>query len=311
MTVELTPEKTRELIATRRAAKERGELSIEGEYMLQALERSLSADLFDEANKTWQEKTEWVQKDKRFDVLIPWGKHRADVLREYIERLETFVAAAEKLVRCKGRFHSEQNYRALAALFGVTTPDIDMEQPDAALQNFRDIAHCFNDLRRFIGAKWPGVADLPSPEGVLLNGPEWKHETDAMIAALNRVADFYENDKPEQPHHNGMMHLSQQLAAAEAKLAELEKQEPHHYAVFEPEIFGEGDSWKSCHPDFDGAKAFYSRPAPAINLAEMVKKVMPAYADNNIEEFYGCSDEFCAGWNHHDAAILRNIEEVK
>lgn len=41
-----------------------------------------------------------------------------------IAELETIRAAAEKLVRCKGRYHSEQNYRALAALFGVTTPDL-------------------------------------------------------------------------------------------------------------------------------------------------------------------------------------------
>lgn len=34
------------------------------------------------------------------------------------------VAAAEKLVRCKGRYHSEINYRSLAKLFGVTTPDL-------------------------------------------------------------------------------------------------------------------------------------------------------------------------------------------
>ena len=34
------------------------------------------------------------------------------------------IKAAEKLVRCKGRYHSEQNYRALAALFGVTVPDL-------------------------------------------------------------------------------------------------------------------------------------------------------------------------------------------
>ncbi|MDI8029129.1 ead/Ea22-like family protein, partial [Salmonella enterica subsp. enterica serovar Kentucky] len=32
--------------------------------------------------------------------------------------------AAEKLVRCKGRYHSELNYRALAKLFGVVTPDL-------------------------------------------------------------------------------------------------------------------------------------------------------------------------------------------
>ena len=41
---------------------------------------------------TWQEKTEWVQTDRRFDVLLPWGKHRADVLKEYIERLESHIA---------------------------------------------------------------------------------------------------------------------------------------------------------------------------------------------------------------------------
>ena len=41
-----------------------------------------------------------------------------------IDELDDIRAAAEKLVRCKGRYHSEQNYRALAALFGVNTPDL-------------------------------------------------------------------------------------------------------------------------------------------------------------------------------------------
>ena len=41
-----------------------------------------------------------------------------------VEKAQTINAAAEKLVRCKGRYHSEQNYRALAALFGVKTPDL-------------------------------------------------------------------------------------------------------------------------------------------------------------------------------------------
>ncbi|HHT2108942.1 TPA: ead/Ea22-like family protein [Klebsiella pneumoniae] len=41
-----------------------------------------------------------------------------------IDELEAIRAAAEKLVRCKGRYHSEQNYRALSALFGVKTPDL-------------------------------------------------------------------------------------------------------------------------------------------------------------------------------------------
>ena len=46
------------------------------------------SDKYALAYNTWQEKTEWVQIDKRFDVLLPWGKHRADVLKEYIEHIE-------------------------------------------------------------------------------------------------------------------------------------------------------------------------------------------------------------------------------
>ncbi|MBK5853874.1 ead/Ea22-like family protein [Klebsiella pneumoniae] len=45
-------------------------------------------------------------------------------LVEALEKAQTINAAAEKLVRCKGRYHSEQNYRALAALFGVNIPDL-------------------------------------------------------------------------------------------------------------------------------------------------------------------------------------------
>ncbi|WP_241723048.1 hypothetical protein [Raoultella sp. HC6] len=45
-------------------------------------------------------------------------------LVETLEKAQAINAAAEKLVRCKGRYHSEQNYRALAALFGVNTPDL-------------------------------------------------------------------------------------------------------------------------------------------------------------------------------------------
>lgn len=45
-------------------------------------------------------------------------------LVEALEKAQTINAAAEKLVRCKGRYHSELNYRALATLFGVTTPDL-------------------------------------------------------------------------------------------------------------------------------------------------------------------------------------------
>ncbi|HID2075405.1 TPA: ead/Ea22-like family protein [Klebsiella oxytoca] len=53
------------------------------------------------------------------DLMLTIGRFRVER-----EGLESIRAAAEKLVRCKGRYHSEQNYRALAALFGVTTPDL-------------------------------------------------------------------------------------------------------------------------------------------------------------------------------------------
>ncbi|AYZ55084.1 hypothetical protein EGY21_09395 [Klebsiella oxytoca] len=51
-------------------------------------------------------------------------RFRADKLKAHIDDIEPVRAAAEKLVRCKGRYHSELNYRALAALFGVNTPDL-------------------------------------------------------------------------------------------------------------------------------------------------------------------------------------------
>ncbi len=75
----------------------------------------------------------------------------ARVLRKYIlalvealEKAQTINAAAEKLVRCKGRYHSEQNYRALAALFGVNTPDLpplDDESRSVNVENLQESAY--------------------------------------------------------------------------------------------------------------------------------------------------------------------------
>ncbi|HBQ1982565.1 TPA: ead/Ea22-like family protein [Klebsiella pneumoniae] len=56
-------------------------------------------------------------------ICATWRK-TAESTGEKLEKAQTINAAAEKLVRCKGRYHSEQNYRALAALFGVNTPDL-------------------------------------------------------------------------------------------------------------------------------------------------------------------------------------------
>lgn len=67
------------------------------------------------------ELVEALESEKR--ICATWRK-TAKSTGEKLEKAQAINAAAEKLVRCKGRYHSEQNYRALAALFGVTTPDL-------------------------------------------------------------------------------------------------------------------------------------------------------------------------------------------
>lgn len=71
---------------------------------------------------------EEMEKEQRYiEELREWNAGLAQEScerQQLISELEPIRAAAEKLVRCKGRYHSEQNYRALAALFGVTTPDL-------------------------------------------------------------------------------------------------------------------------------------------------------------------------------------------
>ncbi|ENZ7742888.1 TPA: ead/Ea22-like family protein [Klebsiella pneumoniae] len=67
------------------------------------------------------ELVEALESEKR--ICATWRK-TAKSTGEKLEKAQTINAAAEKLVRCKGRYHSEQNYRALAALFGVNTPEL-------------------------------------------------------------------------------------------------------------------------------------------------------------------------------------------
>lgn len=66
---------------------------------------------------------EFIRAANQYESIV---KDPANVLAlvEALEKAQTINVAAEKLVRCKGRYHSEQNYRALAALFGVKTPDL-------------------------------------------------------------------------------------------------------------------------------------------------------------------------------------------
>ena len=108
--------------------------------LVEALEKAQrSNEYLREQSAEWERKAisnfeECVEMSARIEELesqrklaFTAGNRWADKFREAerrIAELEVIHAAAEKLVRCKGRYHSEQNYRALAALFGVKTPDL-------------------------------------------------------------------------------------------------------------------------------------------------------------------------------------------
>lgn len=114
----------------------------------------------------------------------------------------------------------------------------------------------------------------------------------------------------------------QRAEAAEAKLAELEKQEPAEYQYYYHNHGTGAGQWlpvnrkqafekmKAKHAgdnDFSFRELF-TRPAPAINLAELV----PEQSLNGQAQFLGDKEPYYnRGWNDCRAAILRNIEEAK
>ncbi|MEA4737973.1 ead/Ea22-like family protein [Klebsiella pneumoniae] len=106
---------------------------------------------------------ELLESEKR--ICATWRK-TAKSTGEKLEKAQTINAAAEKLVRCKGRYHSEQNYRALAALFGVKTPDL----PPLEHENvhYADAAEMeIAALRQRIAELESRTVKLPKPISVL------------------------------------------------------------------------------------------------------------------------------------------------
>jgi len=110
----------------------------------------------------------------------------------------------------------------------------------------------------------------------------------------------------EQPHHNGMMMLSQKLAAAEAKLAELAKQPP--VGNFYED--GPGNWWQiGPHDKVPHVTPLFDRPAPAADLAELVPdgwKLVPVEPTERMvidgfesepNEFFSSSEE----WEAYEA----------
>lgn len=81
------------MAATSQACEERNAATSE---LAQAKQHIAELETFRIAYLEWHTKTDWVQEDKRFNVLKPWGKHRADVLKAYIELLESRIEGIEK-----------------------------------------------------------------------------------------------------------------------------------------------------------------------------------------------------------------------
>nr|DAN85929.1 MAG TPA: hypothetical protein [Caudoviricetes sp.] len=110
-------------------------------------------DAYRVAFNTWQEKTEWVQKDKRFDVLLPWGKHRADVLKEYIDHLEARCAARLDELEAKDKRIAELEAREVVL---PSTQDVHPLGPQSA-KNFCEfhrsiVNRCADEIRK-VGVK--------------------------------------------------------------------------------------------------------------------------------------------------------------
>lgn len=103
-----------------------------------------------------------LQLQREKDAIEAVALALRDDMRQAREQLEAaerrmaeqsaIVAAAEKLVRCKGRYHSELNYRALAKLFGVITPDLppleheNVHYADAAEMEISALRQRINEL---------------------------------------------------------------------------------------------------------------------------------------------------------------------
>ena len=112
--------------------------------------KALAARLQMKANEAKQSDDWGCDSNNFHDVATPdnilslLAEREAD--KALIAELQTVRAAAEKLVRCKGRYHSEQNYRALAALFGVKTPDLPPLDSEARTLTVKLPDNCEHDV---------------------------------------------------------------------------------------------------------------------------------------------------------------------
>ncbi|EOE4356752.1 ead/Ea22-like family protein [Klebsiella pneumoniae] len=109
-------------------------------------------------------------------------RFRADKLKAHIDDIEPVRAAAEKLVRCKGRYHSELNYRALAALFGVTTPDLPpLEHENVHYADAADME--IAALRQRIAELESRTVTVKLPQAVSAGGQGYQAQVERILTA--------------------------------------------------------------------------------------------------------------------------------
>lgn len=110
-----------EMAQSLKAAAEKAADNFDPNMFVQTRDILALVEALDKSEKTSEARREAI--DRTHNMFVR-ERDRANAAEEALEKAQAIRAAAEKLVRCKGRYHSEQNYRALAALFGVTTPDL-------------------------------------------------------------------------------------------------------------------------------------------------------------------------------------------
>lgn len=119
------------------------------------------------------------------------AREQLEAAERSIAEQSAIVAAAEKLVRCKGRYHSELNYRALAKLFGVITPDL----PPLEYENvhYTEAAEVeISALRQRIAELEARVIVLPqrlSPEGYHIDEAYMVDDTEGEYLDRDAVID--------------------------------------------------------------------------------------------------------------------------
>lgn len=127
---------------------------------------------FRTAFNEWHDKTEWVQGDKRFDVIKPWGKHRADVLKLYIDHLESKLEAAEHTAAV--------DHEAACSL---------VEENEELKRRIAELQSSHSKLRDTLAAIHNTIKDggAYTPLAAILNAAKRAHEESAAAAGIGKV----------------------------------------------------------------------------------------------------------------------------